>query len=144
MPQRADCVVIARPPMVLHRQPGKLVVFRVTLVILGPVDQVDDVVDLLAGDRLQDCQIIVLLNIGRKPAEQGSNGTLNQRRSCIPWCDYGPTTSNIPHSIVISAVYELPYGHGRHFELLSARIAVAKYAPRRWFARPGGAWLGEP
>jgi hypothetical protein len=48
-------------------------------------------------------------------SQQGSNGTLNQRRSCIPWCDYGPTTSNIPHSIVISAVYELPYGHGRHF-----------------------------
>lgn len=48
-------------------------------------------------------------------SQQGSNGTLNQRRSCIPWCDYGPTTSNTPHSVVISAVYELPYGRGRHF-----------------------------
>jgi hypothetical protein len=48
-------------------------------------------------------------------SQQGSNGTLNQRRSCIPWCDYGPTTSNLPHSFIVSAVWELPYGHGRHF-----------------------------
>lgn len=48
-------------------------------------------------------------------SQQGSNGTLNQRRSCLPQCDYGPTTSNLPHSFVASAVWELPYGHGRHF-----------------------------
>jgi len=48
-------------------------------------------------------------------SQQGSNGTLNQRRSCLPWCDYGPTTSNIPHSFVVSAMWELPYGRGRHF-----------------------------
>ena len=48
-------------------------------------------------------------------AQQGSNGTLNQRRSCLPGCDYGPTTSNIPQSLVVSAVWELPVGRGRHF-----------------------------
>ena len=48
-------------------------------------------------------------------SQQGSNGTLNQRRSCLTWCDYGPTTSNIPHSFVASAMWELPYGRGRHF-----------------------------
>jgi hypothetical protein len=48
-------------------------------------------------------------------SQQGSNGTLNQRRSCLPGCDYGPTTSNIPHSLVVSAVWELPIGRGRYF-----------------------------
>jgi hypothetical protein len=48
-------------------------------------------------------------------SQQGSNGTLNQRRSCLPGCDYGSTTSDIPHSFIVSAVWELPYGHGRHF-----------------------------
>src|SRR4051812_44337677 len=54
MAQRADRVVISCAPMILHRQPGKLVVFRVTFVVLRPVDQLDDVVDLVTGDRLQD------------------------------------------------------------------------------------------
>ena len=48
-------------------------------------------------------------------AQQGSNGTVNQRRSCLPGCDYGPTTSNIPQSFIISAVADLPIGRGRHF-----------------------------
>jgi Carboxypeptidase regulatory-like domain len=49
-------------------------------------------------------------------SQEGSNGTLNQRRSCLLACDYGPTTSNIPQSLVFSAVWELPVGRGRHFE----------------------------
>jgi hypothetical protein len=48
-------------------------------------------------------------------SQQGSNGTLNQRRSCLLACDYGPTTSNIPNAFIVSAVWELPYGRGRHF-----------------------------
>ena len=48
-------------------------------------------------------------------SQEGSNGTLNQRRSCLPGCDYGPTTSNLPQSLVISAVWELPFGRGRQF-----------------------------
>jgi hypothetical protein len=48
-------------------------------------------------------------------SQEGSNGTLNQRRSCLPGCDYGPTTSNIPHAVVVSAVWELPFGRGRRF-----------------------------
>ena len=71
MAQRADCVVISRAPMVLHRQARKLVVLGVTFVVLSPVNQVNDVVDLVTGDRLQDLQIIVLLKISRKPAQQG-------------------------------------------------------------------------
>lgn len=47
-------------------------------------------------------------------AQQGSNGTLNQNRSCIS-CDYGLTTSDVPLSLVISAVADLPFGHGKHF-----------------------------
>lgn len=48
-------------------------------------------------------------------SQEGSNGTLNQRRSCLLACDYGMTTSNIPQSLVLSAVWELPVGRGRHF-----------------------------
>ncbi|HVW77885.1 MAG TPA: carboxypeptidase-like regulatory domain-containing protein [Alloacidobacterium sp.] len=48
-------------------------------------------------------------------SQEGSNGTLNQRKSCLLACDYGPTTSNIPQSLVISAVWELPVGRGRYF-----------------------------
>jgi len=47
-------------------------------------------------------------------AQQGSNGTLNQNRSCIR-CDYGLTTSDVPLSLVISAVAEAPFGKGKHF-----------------------------
>jgi hypothetical protein len=48
-------------------------------------------------------------------AQQGSNGTVNQRRSCLPGCDYGPTTSNIPQSFILSAAVDLPFGRGKHF-----------------------------
>jgi hypothetical protein len=46
-------------------------------------------------------------------ATEGSNGTLNQDKSCFR-CDWGPTTSNVPQSLVISAVAELPVGRGRY------------------------------
>ena len=60
-------------------------------------------------------------------SQEGGNGTLNQRRSCLPYCDYGPTTYNVPQSLVISGVYELPFGHGRAFgsRLPAAVDAVA-------------------
>ncbi len=48
-------------------------------------------------------------------SQEGSNGTLNQRRSCLPDCDYGPTTYNVPQSLMISGVWELPVGRGRAF-----------------------------
>lgn len=51
---------------------------------------------------------------GLAAAQQGSNGTVNQNRSCIR-CDYGMTTSNVPQALVISAVTDLPVGRGRRF-----------------------------
>jgi hypothetical protein len=45
-------------------------------------------------------------------ATEGSNGTLNQDKSCFR-CDWGPTTSNIPQSLVVSAVADVPVGRGR-------------------------------
>ena len=47
-------------------------------------------------------------------SQQGSNSTLNQRRNCFQ-CDYGPTTSNVPQSLILSAVYDIPYGRGKRF-----------------------------
>jgi hypothetical protein len=47
-------------------------------------------------------------------ATEGSIGTLNQNKSCFR-CDWGPTTSNVPQSLVVSAVWEIPVGRGRHF-----------------------------
>jgi hypothetical protein len=51
---------------------------------------------------------------GLAEAQQGSNGTINQNRSCLN-CDYGLTSSNIPQALTISAVAELPVGHGRRW-----------------------------
>jgi hypothetical protein len=45
-------------------------------------------------------------------ATEGSNGTLNQDKSCFR-CDWGPTTSDIPQSLVVSAVANVPVGRGR-------------------------------
>lgn len=45
-------------------------------------------------------------------ATEGSNGTLNQDKSCFR-CDWGPTTSNVPQSLIVSAVADVPVGRGR-------------------------------
>jgi hypothetical protein len=42
------------------------------------------------------------------------SGVSNQIASCHR-CDLGPTAEDIPHSLVISALYDLPFGHGRAF-----------------------------
>lgn len=47
-------------------------------------------------------------------AQEGSIGTLNQNRSCLK-CDIGMSTSNVPQSLVVSAVWDLPIGRGRQF-----------------------------
>jgi hypothetical protein len=77
MAQRPYRVVVTRAPMVLHRQARKLIVLGVTFVVPSPVNQLNDVVDLVTGDRLQDLQIIVLLKISGQPAQQGIKGTLD-------------------------------------------------------------------
>lgn len=47
-------------------------------------------------------------------AQEGSIGTLNQDRSCMR-CDWGMTTSNVPQALIVSAVWELPFGRGKYF-----------------------------
>jgi hypothetical protein len=47
-------------------------------------------------------------------AQECSNSTLNQEKSCLQ-CDYGPITSDVPQSLVVSAVWDLPLGRGRQF-----------------------------
>src|SRR5581483_9535891 len=77
MAQRAQGVMVACTPVILHRQTRELVVLGMPLVVLRPVDQVDDVVDLLTRHRLQDLQVLGLIDIVGKRAHQGGKRTLN-------------------------------------------------------------------
>jgi hypothetical protein len=45
---------------------------------------------------------------------ESNNGTLSQSKSCLR-CDYGLAPFNVPQSLVISAVWELPLGRGKRF-----------------------------
>src|SRR6516225_5992428 len=47
MAERAHRVIVARSPMLLHSPPREFVVLSVALVILGAIDQLDQVVDFL-------------------------------------------------------------------------------------------------
>lgn len=51
-----------------------------------------------------------------------NNGTLSQDRSCLR-CDKGMAPMNVPQSLVVSAVWDIPVGHGRHFGANMNRIA---------------------
>lgn len=50
-----------------------------------------------------------------------NNGTLSQDRSCLR-CDKGMAPMNTPQSLVVSAVWNLPLGRGRHFGKSMNRI----------------------
>jgi hypothetical protein len=56
--------------------------------------------------------------------EVGNNATLNQNKSCFR-CDLGMAPSNVPQSLVISAVAEVPVGRGRLVGRDMNRIADA-------------------
>lgn len=43
-----------------------------------------------------------------------NNGTLSQDRSCLR-CDKGMAPMNVPQSLVVSAVWDVPVGRARHF-----------------------------
>src|SRR5581483_1539308 len=47
-------------------------------------------------------------------AWESSASTLNQSANCRA-CDKGPVSYDVPHQLVISTVYELPFGRGRAF-----------------------------
>jgi hypothetical protein len=63
MAERAHRIVITGAPMILHRQARKLVVLRVAFVVLRPIDQMDDVVDFVAGGGVQHFHVVVLAQI---------------------------------------------------------------------------------
>src|SRR6201981_216861 len=50
MPQGAACVMIPGAPMLFHAEPREFVVLGMALVVLCPIDQMDDVVDLALSD----------------------------------------------------------------------------------------------
>lgn len=45
-------------------------------------------------------------------AQEGSNSTLNQMKSCFQ-CDYGMTTYNVPQSLSLSGIWNIPVGRGQ-------------------------------
>ncbi|HWD99414.1 MAG TPA: hypothetical protein VG345_10265, partial [Bryobacteraceae bacterium] len=47
-------------------------------------------------------------------AWESAASTLNQSANCRA-CDKGPVSYDVPHQLVISTVYELPFGRGRSF-----------------------------
>jgi hypothetical protein len=47
-------------------------------------------------------------------AQEGGNSTLNQMKSCFT-CDYGMTTFNVPQSLSLSAVWNIPVGRNLRF-----------------------------
>src|SRR4029077_1866048 len=63
--QRAHCVVVAGLPVVLHAGSGKLVVLGLLFVVLGPVDQMHDAVDLAIAERAQESAGLVVEPFGR-------------------------------------------------------------------------------
>ena len=65
MAQRAHRIVIAGAPMLLHGQPGKLVILGVALIVLRAVDQMDQAVDLVVGDRAQHPRFLAGEKVGR-------------------------------------------------------------------------------
>ena len=59
MAQRTYRVMIPCTPMILHGKAGKLVVFCMTFIILGAINELDDVVDLARSDCFQDLHLII-------------------------------------------------------------------------------------
>src|SRR6185503_886873 len=49
--QCAPSIVVTGAPMLLHAEAREVVVLRMTLIVLGAVDQLNDVVDLALGSR---------------------------------------------------------------------------------------------
>jgi len=45
---------------------------------------------------------------------ESANGTLSQDKSCLE-CDYGLAPFNVPLSLVVSVIWELPVGRGKRF-----------------------------
>src|SRR6478735_2448224 len=48
--KRANCIVVAGRPMFDHRAAGKLVIFGVTFIILGAVDELYKIIDFIVGE----------------------------------------------------------------------------------------------
>src|SRR5882757_10344887 len=69
MAQGSHRVVIAGAPVVLHAEPRELVVLRMSLVSLGPVDQLHEVVDLVIGDGAQHGELRAVLQFVGQPVE---------------------------------------------------------------------------
>src|SRR5580658_2894116 len=70
MAQGAHRIVVARAPVVLHAVPREFIILGVSLVLLGPIDELDEVVYLAARMRLQERDLRAVAQLGGKLAQQ--------------------------------------------------------------------------
>src|ERR1700733_11391815 len=71
MAQRANGVVKAGLPMLLHTGARKVVILRMALVVLGAIDQVHNVVDFVITKRMQELRLGAVAQRLGKLREQG-------------------------------------------------------------------------
>jgi hypothetical protein len=62
MTQRAARIVVPGTPMLLHAQSRELVVLGMTFIVLCPIDQMNDVVDLVFGDSAEQPRFRTVLS----------------------------------------------------------------------------------
>jgi len=82
-PQRADGVVIARPPAILHALARKLVVFGVAFVFLRSINELDEIPDLGMRRRPQDGDSRAIFDrkaFGPRGRGRGSSGGRRSHR----------------------------------------------------------------
>jgi hypothetical protein len=70
MSEGARCVVVAGTPMILHAGARELVILRVSLISLGPVDQLHKVVNFAIGDWIQYGDFLAISPILRQLIKQ--------------------------------------------------------------------------
>jgi hypothetical protein len=63
MPQCAARIVVPGTPMLLHAEPREFVVLGVALVVLCPIDQMNDVVNLAFGDSTEQPRFRTVLKL---------------------------------------------------------------------------------
>ena len=74
MAQRAHGVAVPRAPMLRHRQPGELIVFRIAFVAPRAIDEMHEVVGVALSHRGQELGFLALLELVRELLQECGDG----------------------------------------------------------------------